>query len=225
MVALRVDVWSDILCPWCYIGKRNFETALGEFPDRDRVEIRWHSFELDPGMDREPQQTLLERHHRDLGGTIDDARARLAMVSDLAAQAGLAYDLPNAVPVNSFDAHRLTKLGDATVHGDAVRERVMRAYTGERAVLTDPETLVRLGADAGIDAEAVRNMLSGTDFADAVRDDERLAARFGVSGVPTFVFGERYGISGGRPPGDFRRALEQLGSSDPTGATPSSSRP
>ncbi|WP_280387449.1 DsbA family oxidoreductase [Nocardia wallacei] len=213
MVTPRVDIWSDILCPWCYIGKRNFETALADLPGRDDVEIHWHSFELDPGMGREPRQTLLERHHRDLGGTIDDARARLAMVSDLAAQAGLTYDLPNAVPVNSFDAHRLTKLGEAIGRGDAVRERVMRAYTGERAVLTDPETLVRLGTDAGIDADDIRKMLSGTDFAEEVRDDERLAARFGVSGVPTFVFGERYAVSGGRPPADFRRALEQLVSS------------
>ncbi|MFE7746508.1 DsbA family oxidoreductase [Nocardia sp. NPDC057455] len=208
MDMMRIDVWSDLLCPWCYIGKRNFETALSRFDHRARIQVHWHAFELDPGLSRKPGLTLPERSRRDLGGTSEQAVERIRGVTELAAAAGLDYRLDLAVPVNSFDAHRLVKLGETVGHGEAVLERLMRAYTAEGAVLSDPETLVRLGGESGVDPERTREMLRGNDFTDAVHEDREKAFRLGVGGVPSFVFDGRFVLSGGRTPQDFLRALE-----------------
>ncbi|MEU6642040.1 DsbA family oxidoreductase [Saccharomonospora sp. NPDC046836] len=199
MSTLTVDIWSDLLCPWCYIGKRRFEKALSAFPHRDAVQVRWRSFELDPNLHTEPRVTLPERHRRDLGGTPAEAAQRLAAVADLAAAEGLDYRLDLAYPVNSFDAHRLTHYAEQAGHGEAVRERLLRAYTGEGAVLSDLETLIRLGTEAGLEPDATRDVLTGSEFADAVRADENAAARMGINGVPTFVFAGRYAASGAQP--------------------------
>ncbi|MEV0109863.1 DsbA family oxidoreductase [Nocardia sp. NPDC050799] len=205
---LEIDVWSDLVCPWCYIGKRNLETALSQFGHRARVAIHWHAFELDPGLSREPGLTLLERSRQDLGGTSEQAAERLKGVSELAAGAGLDYRLERALPVNSFDAHRLVKLGETVGRGESVLERLMRAYTAEGAVLSDFETLVRLGGEAGLDPDRTREMLRGNNFAQAVHDDRAEAFRLGIGGVPSFVFDRRLLLSGGRTSQDFLRALE-----------------
>ncbi|GAA2388081.1 protein disulfide isomerase FrnE [Nonomuraea africana] len=191
-----VDIWSDIVCPWCYLGKRRFETALDGFARRDAVQVRWRSFELDPDGSTEADLTLPERHRKDVGGTIKEARRRIGWLSDLAAESGLTYRLDLARPVNSFDAHRLMRYADQEGAGERVRERLLRAYTGEGAVVSDHDTLVRLGAECGLDPAATRAMLGSDDFAAAVRQDEALGRRLGVSGVPTFVFGEKYAVSG-----------------------------
>ncbi|WP_084964970.1 DsbA family oxidoreductase [Thermoactinospora rubra] len=206
---MTVDIWSDLLCPWCYIGKRRFERALSAFAHREAVLVRWRSFELDPGLGSEPHLTLPERHLRDVGGTPAQAAQRLAAVADLAAAEGLDYRLDRALPVNSFDAHRLAHYGEHAGKGEAVRERLLRAYTSEGAVLSDLETLVRLGVEAGLDADATRRVLTGSDFADAVRADEIEAARLGVHGVPTFVFAGRYAVSGAQPAEVFTELLTQ----------------
>jgi predicted DsbA family dithiol-disulfide isomerase len=222
MHTLTVEIWSDLLCPWCYIGKRRFEQALSRFPHRDAVDVRWRSFELDPSLRAEPDLTLPERHRRDLGGTAAEAASRLAQVADLAATCGLDYQLDRALPVNSFDAHRLMHFGEQAGRGDAVRERVFRAYTSEGAVISDRETLVRLGAEAGLDPEATRTMLAGSDFGEQVRADESVAAALGVHGVPTFVVARRYAVSGAQPPEVFTellgRAWAEQAPSDPVSA-------
>ncbi|WP_067536525.1 DsbA family oxidoreductase [Nocardia crassostreae] len=209
MATVQVDIWSDILCPFCYIGKRNFETALADFDQREQVEVHWHAFELDPGLGRAPDLSLPERSRQDLGGTEQQTRERMDMVEAMAARAGLRYDLYRARAVNSLDAHRLIKLAESAGLGDAMRERLMRAYTGEGAVLTDVETLVSLAGEVGLDAATTRNLLSGNDFTDAVHADRAAALALGISGVPTFVFDNRFAISGARQPGDFRQLLER----------------
>ncbi|MFI0367793.1 DsbA family oxidoreductase [Actinomadura sp. 1N219] len=212
MDSVTVDVWSDVVCPWCYIGKRRFETALDGFGHRDSVRVRWRSFELDPSGSREAELTLPERISRDLGGDVEQAAQRIAMVSGLAAEAGLDYRLDRARPVNSFDAHRLMQYGDQAGAGEEVRERLMRAYTAEGAVVSDIDTLVRIGAEAGLDPRGTEKMLRGTDFADTVRADEDLGHRLGVSGVPTFVFAGRYAVSGAQPVEVFMRLLDEAAS-------------
>ncbi|GAA5054788.1 putative DsbA family dithiol-disulfide isomerase [Thermocatellispora tengchongensis] len=206
---LTVDIWSDLVCPWCHIGKRRFDTALAAFEHRDSVRVRWRSFELDPHGSAEPGLTLPERHLRDVGGTPEQARQRLQRVTDLAAESGLTYRLDLARPVNSFDAHRVMHYADQAGHGEPVREALMRAYTAEGAILSDAETLIRIAVENGLDEAGTRTMLKTGAFTDEVRADETLARQLGVTGVPTFVFANRYAVSGAQPVELFARLLTE----------------
>ncbi|WP_216906604.1 DsbA family oxidoreductase [Nocardia noduli] len=204
---MQVDIWSDVLCPMCFIGKRSFEMALARFEHRDAVEIRWRAFELDPQMAREPHLTLIQQHHRDFGGSARAAEERMAQIAAIALRAGLHYDLARAMPVNSFDAHRLGKLADSVDLGEAMRERLMLAYTCEGAVITDADTLAGLAEQVGIDPDAVRKMLVGDDFTADVHADEEQARQRRITGVPTFVVDGSYTFSGLREPDDYLRSL------------------
>ncbi|WP_024800159.1 DsbA family oxidoreductase [Nocardia sp. BMG51109] len=210
MTTSHVDIWIDLLCPFCYIAKRNFETALTDFAERDQVVVRWHALELDPEVAKAPGPTLAERHQQDFGGTLAEARGNIGILSRMAAASGLTYDLDRAYPVNSFDAHRLAKFGDAAGLGDAVRERIMHAYTAEGAIISDADTLARLGAEAGLDEHDVRTMLRGNDFADAVHEDEATAQRLDINAVPTFVVDGGDAATGVRQPEEYLRMLAHL---------------
>ncbi|MCG5215274.1 DsbA family oxidoreductase [Streptosporangium sp. KLBMP 9127] len=210
MSEITVDIWSDLVCPWCFIGKRRFEAALGKFEHRDAVRVRWRSFELDPGAPRESEEAIPQRMRRDLGMSEAQARDGLSHITSLAADVGLTYRLEKARPVNSFDAHRLMQYAEDHGRGEAVRESLMRAYTADGAHLGDRETLTRLAAEAGLDGVAVRKVLEGEDYGDVVRADEELARRFRVSGVPSFVFAEKYSVSGAQPVEVFADLLKQV---------------
>ncbi|MFC5750121.1 DsbA family oxidoreductase [Actinomadura rugatobispora] len=209
MVAIAVDIWTDLVCPWCFIGKRRFEAALGEFEHRDAVEVRWRSFELDPGAPAESTQTIPERI-RDLGMSEAQADEQAARVTALAAEVGLAYRLDLARPVNSFDAHRVMHLAEDEGVGEAVRERLMTAYTGEGAALGDHETLVAEAAKAGLDGGTTRTMLKGDAYTAAVRADEQRAAAVGVTAVPSFVGGGKYLVAGAQPAEVFALLLRRV---------------
>jgi predicted DsbA family dithiol-disulfide isomerase len=206
---LSVEVFSDVVCPWCYIGKRRFEAALARFAHAGEVEVTWRSFELDPDAPRDRQGPPAERLAEKYGVSLEEAQAMNARVSEAAAQDGLEYHLDRARGGNTFDAHRMIHL--AAAHGlqDEAKERLMRAYFTEGEAIADPETLVRLIAEVGVDAAQARAALAGDAYADAVRADEELAGRMGVSGVPFFVLGRRYGVSGAQPPEALLQALEQ----------------
>jgi predicted DsbA family dithiol-disulfide isomerase len=209
MASLTVDIWSDVVCPWCYIGKRRFEAALAQFEHRDDVSVTWHSFELDPTApavaEGDPAQRLAGKY----GMSVEEARQRQDEISALAAEEGLTYDLAGARGGNTFDAHRLIHLGAEHGIADAVKERLMRAYFTEREPVGDRATLERLGADAGLPAGEVAEMLAGDRHADAVRTDEETATSLGIRGVPFFVLGRRYGLSGAQPPEVILQALQQ----------------
>jgi predicted DsbA family dithiol-disulfide isomerase len=209
MPAITVDIWSDIVCPWCYLGKRRFEAALEGFEHRAAVTVRYRSFELDPNGPRNGTLTIPERMQRDLGMRPDQAAEGLRTITALAAEVGLDYRLGNARPVNSFDVHRLLHLGEHRGCGDAVREQLMRAYTAEGADLGDHGVLVGLATEAGLDARDAEAVLAGVDFGDAVRADEALARRFGIRAVPSFVFDSRYAVSGALPAAELADLLEQ----------------
>jgi predicted DsbA family dithiol-disulfide isomerase len=208
-MAFRIEIWSDVVCPWCYIGKRRFESALARFEHRDDVEVTWRSFELDPGAERTPEGSGAERLAAKYGMSVEEAVARQAQISQLAAGDGLEYHLDTARGGNTFDAHRLIQLGKEQGIQDAVKERFMRGYFTENEPIGDPEALARMAVDAGLEEEAVRAVLSSDEFADAVREDEQLAQRLGIQGVPFFVLGRRYGISGAQPADVLLQALDQ----------------
>jgi predicted DsbA family dithiol-disulfide isomerase len=206
---MLVDIWSDVVCPWCYVGKRRFEAALERFEHGGDVQVNWHSFELDPNAGPTSDVPGAERLAAKYGMSVEDAQARHADLERLAAAEGLEYHLDRTRGGNSFDAHRLHQLGIERGLGDAVMERLMRAYFTEGEAIGDPEVLVRLAADAGLDAEEARAVLAGDDYADAVREDEHMAARLGIHGVPFFVLGRRYGVSGAQTADIMLQALEK----------------
>jgi predicted DsbA family dithiol-disulfide isomerase len=209
MAQLTVDIWSDVVCPWCYIGKRRFEAALAQFEHRDDVTVLWHSFELDPDAPPVAEGRSAERLAAKYGMTVEEAARRQAEITTLAAQDGLAYDLAESRGGNTFDAHRLIHLAAEHGLGDVAMERLMQAYFSEREAIGDPDTLQRLAVEAGLPAEEVREVLEGDRYADAVRADERAATQIGVRGVPFFVLGRKYGVSGAQPAEVLLQALQQ----------------
>ena len=209
MKKLRIDVWSDIVCPWCAIGSRRLERALEQFPHRDQVEVFWHAFELDPSAARVAEGDHAGHLAAKYGRSRPQAEAMIQRVIDLAAQDGLALKLMDARAGNTFDAHRLLQLAAARGLEPAVRERFFRGYMTEGQPIGDPEVLARLATEAGLDADEVRAVLGSDDYAQDVRDDERAAAAIGIGGVPFFILGGHVGVSGAQPVDVFSRALEQ----------------
>jgi predicted DsbA family dithiol-disulfide isomerase len=209
MASLTVDIWSDVVCPWCYIGKRRFEAALAQFEHRDDVSVTWHSFELDPTAPPVAEGDPAERLSAKYGMSVEEARQRQDEITALAAQDGLTYDLAGARGGNTFDAHRLIHLGAERGLADPVMERLMSAYFSEHEPIGDRATLERLATEAGLPADEVSELLAGDRHADAVRTDEDTATRLGIRGVPYFVLGRRYGLSGAQPPEVILQALQQ----------------
>ncbi len=200
---LRVDVWSDIACPWCYVGKRRLEAALALFPYGDAVEIHWRAFELDPSAPRvrdEGGGTQAERLAKKYGMTVAKANGMLEQMTATAAADGLDFHFERVQSGNTFDAHRVIHLAGERGVQDAVKERLLRAYMTEGESIGDPEALVRLAAEAGLDADEVRAMLASDTFAREVRADEDEARALGINGVPFFAIAGRYGVSGAQTP-------------------------
>jgi predicted DsbA family dithiol-disulfide isomerase len=206
---MRIEVWSDIACPFCYIGKRHLEEALRGFEHRDAVERVWRSFQLSPDMPREVDGDVHEVLARKYGRTRDQARGINDQVTAMAAAAGLEYDLDRTRPTNTLDAHRLTHL--AAAHGSADRavERLMAAYLTEGAHLGDTGTLVRLGGEIGLDEREIADALTSDAYADAVRADADEAHRLGLNAVPAFVIDRSFLISGAQPAEAMLRGLRQ----------------
>ncbi|HEX2742938.1 MAG TPA: DsbA family oxidoreductase [Streptosporangiaceae bacterium] len=201
---MKIEIWSDVVCPWCYIGKRRLEHALGEFEHADEVEIAWRSFQLNPDT---PAGTAVPTSEYLVQRFGPQASQMTGRVAALGRDEGLNLDFDAALTVNTLDAHRLLRLAADLGVGDAAKERLLRAHFTEGADLSDPETLVRLAAEAGVDSDRARAVLAGTEYADAVRADIELAQAFGATGVPFFVIDRKYGISGAQPAETFLQAL------------------
>ncbi|WP_283133123.1 DsbA family oxidoreductase [Rhizohabitans arisaemae] len=206
---MKIEIWSDIVCPWCYIGKRRLEQALDRFEHAAEVELEWRSFQLDPSAPvgvAEPVLRMLAEK-RGMGETA--ARAALDRVTAIGAELGLAIDFDRALAVNTFDAHRLLHLAKSAGLSDAAWERMMKAYFTEGADLSDRGTLVRLVGEAGVPIEEAERVLAGDDYRAEVQADLRAAVELGASGVPFFVVERRYGISGAQPVETFLDALRR----------------
>jgi predicted DsbA family dithiol-disulfide isomerase len=205
---IQVEIWSDLICPWCYLGKRRFERALERFPGRDLVDVRWRSFELEPRSPVEPVDLAAGLVTR-FAMTADEAVERNGRMTELAAADGLAYRLDIARLGNTFDAHHLTHLAvEQGLQAEAV-ERLFAAYFCEGRAISDRATLVELAGEIGLDREDVAAGLESDLLAPQVRADEREASELGVGAVPFFVLDRHYAIAGAQPVELFLEGLER----------------
>ncbi|TDW96064.1 DsbA family oxidoreductase [Dinghuibacter silviterrae] len=206
---MKVEIWSDVMCPFCYIGKRRFEEALQAFPAREDIQVEWKSFQLDPSLRKTTGKSINEYLAERKGMTVDQARQLNDHVTRMAAEVGLHYDFDKAVVAPSFDAHRFSHLASAHGLGDAAEEALFKAYFTEGKDISDRETLVQLGQHIGLDAGEVRAALDSDAFATDVRRDIAEAAELGARGVPFFVLDRKYAVSGAQPTETFTGALTQ----------------
>jgi predicted DsbA family dithiol-disulfide isomerase len=206
---VKVHIWSDVVCPWCYIGKRHFEEALEGFEHRDEVEVVWRAYELDRTAPAHREGPYIDRLSRKYRVPVAEAQAMIDRITDAAAASGLDFRFDIAKPGNTFSAHKVIHL--AAEHGlqDAMKERLLRATFTEGEPIGDADTLVRLAGDVGLDSDDVRKALADDRYSDAVRADQDEAYDIGISGVPFFLVDGRYGISGAHPATALRKVLQQ----------------
>ncbi|MBU9628531.1 DsbA family oxidoreductase [Burkholderia multivorans] len=203
---LTVEIWSDLICPWCWIGKRRFDEALAAFAHADRVDVALRAYRLMPGQSVEPVEAMLASKYRMSAAQVDQM---LRQVTDAAASVGLRYDLPGTLVGDTLDAHRLVKLAEATGRAHALTERLYRAYFCEHGSLFEHTALADFAVEAGLERAAVEAALRGDAYRDEVEADGARAAQIGGRGVPLFVFGGRYAVSGAQPADVFAQALEE----------------
>ena len=206
---MEVEVWSDVACPWCYVGKRHLEQALTEFEGADDVQVTWRSFELDPTAPRVRGQDAVTLLAAKYGRSHEEAEAMVQSMRETGARDGLDLRFDIARSGNTFDAHRLLHLAASQGMQDAVKERFMRAYQTEGEAIGEPEVLQRLAEEAGLPADEVREVLITERFAEEVRADEAQAVEFGIRGVPFFVVDRRVAVSGAQPPEVLLQLLQQ----------------
>jgi len=208
---MQVQIFSDVVCPWCAIGKRRFEAALGRFEHAAEVDVVWRSYELDPSAPARRERDYAERLAQKYGMTREQARVAHDQLAVTAAAEGLDFHFDRMQPGNTFDAHRLLHhaRGQGAGRQAALKERLLLAYFTEGAAIGEPETLTRLAADVGLDEKECAEVLAGDRYAEEVRADEREAREFGISGVPFFVVDARFGIPGAQDPDVILSVLQQ----------------
>jgi predicted DsbA family dithiol-disulfide isomerase len=207
MLYMKIDIWSDVACPYCYIGKRHLEAALAQFPHKDQVQVVWHNFELDPDAPAETKENQYEVVARKYGVSPGQAKEMTARVLASATGAGLAIDFDKVIPTNTFDAHRLIQLAASQGRQDEMEEGLFRAYFTEGRHIGQKASLLTIAAEIGIDATAT---LNSDDYTAEVRKDEEEAQTLGINGVPFFVFDYKYAISGAQPVNVFAQTLQKV---------------
>lgn len=208
---MKIEVWSDYVCPFCYIGKRRLEVALDQFPHRDQVEVEFKSFELDPNSPKNIGQNIHEVLAKKYGMSVEKAKEANQGVGQQAATVGLKFNFDEMQPTNTFDAHRLAKFAKTQGKEAAVSEMLLHAYFTESKHIGDIETLADLAEAAGLNRQEVLQVLNDKEaYATDVRQDESLAQQYGVRGVPYFVINQKYAISGAQPTETFMGALQKV---------------
>ncbi len=207
---MKVEIWSDVMCPFCYIGKRKFERALEKFSAKEHVEIEWKSFQLNPDMKTDPTKNVNQFLAEHKGIPFSRAKQMNDRVTAMAQEVGLQYDFDKAIVANSFDAHRLSHFAKSHGKQDAMEERLFKAYFTEGKNTADHETLIGIAVEVGLNGDEVRAVLSGTEYTEAVNNDIDQAHRIGVHGVPFFVFNNTYAVSGAQPAEVFLQVLEKI---------------
>ena len=205
---MQVEIWSDVMCPFCYIGKRKFEAALEQFPQRDKIKVEWKSFQLMPGLKTDANVKLDQFLAKEKGVSIEQARSMNHHVSQIAKDIGLDYRLDQAIPANTINAHRFAHYAKENGKQDEAEEQLFRAYFVEGKNLDNIPTLVKLGEAIGLDGDKVKLALENNHYADDVQTDLYEAQLAGVRGVPYFVFNKKLAISGAKEPETFLEALE-----------------
>ena len=212
MPVMRIEIWSDVVCPWCYIGKRRLEAALERFEHADEVEVVYRSFELDPSAPEVGSESVLDSLASKYGVDTDGARQMMSRVADVATEEGLDFDYDHATHTKTVDAHRLLHLalddGGPRLQGE-LKEALLAAYFTRGESMGDPAVLRKVAAEVGLDGGAVDRVLDSSVYADAVHADLAQARAYGVTGVPFFVVDEKYGVAGAQPTDVLIQVLEQ----------------
>lgn len=207
---MKIDIWSDIGCPFCYLGTTQLSLALAEFEHNHDVEVVHHSFQLDPGAPFETDETLNEMLSNRKGFSVEQAESANQRVAHMFEAVNLSMNYKQAIPVNTFNAHRLGHF--AATHGkqEEMLTRLFKAYFTDGMSVADLDTLVELAGEVGLDKEQARAVLQSDEYADAVRADIDQAARYGIHGVPFFILDGKYAISGAQGTEAFSQALQQI---------------
>ncbi|MFA9192040.1 DsbA family oxidoreductase [Flavobacterium sp. FZUC8N2.13] len=207
---LKIQIWSDIMCPFCYIGKRRLENAIHQFGHQDAIEIEWKSFQLDPNFvaseDDNLADHLAEKYRKDKDWAIES----LESMTQNAANSGLDFHFEKAIMANSFHAHRLLHLAKGHQLGNELKELLFKAYLTDGEDINNKETLSKLGIQVGLDAKSITEVLNTNAFADKVQQDIEMAHKLGIQGVPFFVFDNKYAISGAQHEETFVKTLEKV---------------
>ncbi|WP_198172274.1 DsbA family oxidoreductase [Flavobacterium profundi] len=206
---MKIQIWSDIMCPFCYIGKRRIESALANFPYKDSVSIEWKSFQLDPNFKASEDDNVVNHLAKKYRKDIAWAEEMTANVTQTAKSAGLDFNFDKAIMANSFNAHRLLHLAKKYNLGDALKEQLLKAYFTDGKNVNDLDTLSELGEAVGLSKDAIENVLHSDAFSEAVEKDIDMAQQIGIQGVPFFVFDNKYAISGAQAEETFLQALEK----------------
>ena len=214
---LEVEIWADVVCPWCYIGKRRFEQALASFPHRDDVRVTLRSFELDPTPREASEGDVARLLAAKYGMTESEARQAVEGVRRTAQEVGIDMSDGQRHHGNTRDAHRLLHLAADQGLQEQLAEALYKAHFTEGRSLVDPDSLAAIATSVGLDPAEVKRVLAGTEYDEAVTADEELAAEFGISGVPFFVFDRRLGVSGAQPAALLAEALAQAWNENATG--------
>jgi predicted DsbA family dithiol-disulfide isomerase len=206
---MKVEIWSDVMCPFCYIGKRRFEAALAQSTHKDEIQVEWKSFQLNPDMVTSPGTNINQYLAKIKGWTLEQAEEMNANVTGMAAEAGLTYNFDKAIVANSFNAHRFSHLAKKHGLGDAAEEQLFKAYFTDGKNTDDISTLIELGTTIGLDAAEVKQTLESDAYAGEVKEDIIEAQRLGVRGVPFFVLDRKYGISGAQAVPVFEETIKK----------------
>ncbi|MBU6329883.1 MAG: DsbA family oxidoreductase [Acidobacteria bacterium] len=206
---MPIDIWSDVVCPWCAIGKANLEQALSQFDHADQVVVRWHSFELDPNAPAVRQGDYAAMIAKKYGMEPEQARTQVEAMTARGAEVGVSFRFDRVQPGNTFDAHRLIQFGALRGLQSEVKSRLLRGYLHDGEAIGLPEVVHRLGVEAGLDPDEVTAVLESDAFAEEVRADEVLAAQLQVTGVPFFVIDRRLAVAGAQPPEVLLEVLDR----------------
>lgn len=207
---ITVDIWSDVRCPFCYIGKRHFEQALNKFENKEDVKVEWHSFQLDPNLETRPEISIIEYFIQTKNVSEEQAKQMMAGASKMGVESGLEWDLEKVVLANSFKAHQLIQLAKEKGLGDEIEEALFKAHFSESKNIDDENALLEIAESIGIPSIEVRKALDNESYAYAVKQDEMQAQNIGVRGVPFFVFNNKYAVSGAQPAETFLEILQKV---------------
>ncbi|HNP18920.1 MAG TPA: DsbA family oxidoreductase [Fulvivirga sp.] len=206
---MKIEIWSDIVCPFCYIGKRRIENALAKFRHADKIEVEWKSFLLNPDQVSDPSKTTAEYLSETKGWSYEQTLNSIKQVTQMAAEEGLTYLLEKSVVANPKDAHRVLQYAKTQGKGDKMKERLFKAYFTESANIADHNLLTELAGEIGLDKAKVKQVLDTDEFSDKVAQDIYESRQLEVRGVPFFVLDNKYGISGAQSPEVFKETLEK----------------
>lgn len=206
---MKIEIWSDVMCPFCYIGKRHLEKAMETVPFSDEIEIEWKSYQLNPEYHNTSNESLYDYLARAKGMTVGQAKQMTGSVLQMANQAGLALDFEHSVPANSFDAHRFIHFAKSKGLQNEAEEALFHAHFMEGKDIASKEILSAIGQKLGLESQEINNVLAGNDFAEAVQYDGYESQQIGIRGVPYFVFDKKYALSGAQPIETFKAAITQ----------------